>query len=76
MALFAFIRFTANRCSKSDSLKESHAREAVTAHTNSAAPYASTRTVAAESVAADVETVAVALWATTQLYLISTRRFP
>jgi hypothetical protein len=49
--LFAFIRFTANRCSKSDSLTRVHARESVSAQTNSAAPCASTRTIAAESIA-------------------------
>ena len=66
MALFAFIRFTANRCSKSDSLTEHNARDSVTAETSSAIAIASAGTFAAESVAgaAGGETVAVALWAT------------
>jgi hypothetical protein len=51
VALFVFIKFTANHCNSSDCLMRLHARESISAQTNSAVPCASTRTVAAESAA-------------------------
>jgi hypothetical protein len=52
VALFAFIKFTANHCSKSDFQEENiNARKSVATKTSSAVPCATTGTVAAQSAA-------------------------
>jgi hypothetical protein len=64
--LFAFTRFTANRCSKSDFLIGTHARDSDTAETSAAVARPSARTFAAESIATATrrETVTFAMSAT------------